>query len=153
MKYPILKAQSGTKIPTNPQHKNYPKATNSGEIKKDTTSKLERSASNFYKDNIKGTPTEGIINTIIPTMAIATGNPIAASVGMGQLGFGTGNMALDASLGGVGMAAKVAAPILKVSKNLIPKTAIINGLDEVQGSKQIIESIPEQEIIPELIPA
>lgn len=134
MKYNILKAQSGTKLPLNPKHKNYPKPTPQGEIKTDTTSKIERAAKNAYEDNIMGTPLEGIMKTIVPAAAIATGNPIASNVGLGQLGLGTGNVATDASLGALGLAAKVAAPVIKTGTNLVSNVnAVSAGTDVMRG--------------------
>lgn len=120
MKYNILKAQSGTKIPLSPRHKNYPKPRYQGEIKKDETSQLERSIDNLYRDKIKSTPIEGIIKTIIPSAAIASGaaaGPILTTakgvataagygalqgLGFGQLGMGSGNAVDDAFYGASG---------------------------------------------------
>jgi len=153
MKYDILKAQSGMKIPTNPEHKDYPKPTLQGEFKKDSTSKLNRLVSNTYEDKVKGTPLEGLLNTVIPSAAIATGNPIASNVGLGKLGLGSGNMLVDASLGGVGVAAKFAAPLLKTSKALLPKVSSINALENASDSKRIIDTLPEEQVLQEVAPS
>ena len=120
MKYNILKAQSGTKIPLSPRYKNYPKPRYQGEIKKDETSQLERSIDNLYRDKIKSTPFEGIIKTIVPSAAIASGaaaGPILTTakgvataagygalqgLGFGQLGMGSGNAVDDAFYGASG---------------------------------------------------
>lgn len=127
MKYNILKAQSGIKIPLSPRYKNYPKPRYQGEIKKDETSQLERSIDNLYRDKIKSTPIEGIIKTIIPSAAIASGaaaGPILTTakgvataagygalqgLGFGQLGMGSGNAINDAAYGAAG---EVAGPLV-----------------------------------------
>lgn len=127
MKYNILKAQSGTKIPLSPRYKNYPKPKYQGEIKKDETSQLERSIDNLYRDKIKSTPIEGIIKTIIPSAAIASGaaaGPILTTakgvataagygalqgLGFGQLGMGSGDALNDAAYGAAG---EVAGPLV-----------------------------------------
>ena len=56
MKYSILKAQNGTKIPESPEDKNYPKQRNQGLIKKDNTNKMFGQTDNLYKNNIPKTP-------------------------------------------------------------------------------------------------
>ena len=137
MKYNILKAQSGTKIPLSPRYKNYPKPKYQGEIKKDETSQLERSIDNLYRDKIKSTPIEGIMKTIIPSAAIASGaaaGPILTTakgvataagygalqgLGFGQLGMGSGNALSDASYG---VSGEFAGPLVgKVAGELFGK--------------------------------
>ena len=55
MKYSILKAQNGTKIPESPEDKNYPKQRNQGLIKKDNTNKMFGQTDNLYKNDIPKT--------------------------------------------------------------------------------------------------
>ena len=117
----VVKAQYGYKLPiyTNPAHKNYPQPTPVGSVRKDNTPKIYRDADNFYRDNVSRTPFEGILKTIIPSMAIATGvaSPAAATVstipkamgigalqglGFSQLGLGSGNAVDDAFYGASG---------------------------------------------------
>ena len=154
MKYNILKAQSGTKIPLSPRYKNYPKPKYQGEIKKDETSQLERSIDNLYRDKIKSTPFEGIIKTIVPSAAIASGaaaGPILTTakgvataagygalqgLGFGQLGMGSGSALNDASYGAAG---EVAGPLVgkaidkgftaakQVGTNILKKKVFIKG--------------------------
>ena len=150
MKYNILKAQSGTKIPLSPRYKNYPKPRYQGEIKKDETSQLERSIDNLYRDKIKSTPIEGIIKTIIPSAAIASGaaaGPILTTakgvataagygalqgLGFGQLGMGSGNAINDAAYGAAG----------EVSGPLVGK-AIDKGID---AAKQVGTNILKKKV-------
>ena len=147
MKYNILKAQSGTKIPLNPRHKNYPKPRYQGEIKKDETSQLERSIDNLYRDKIKSTPIEGIIKTIIPSAAIASGaaaGPILTTakgvataagygalqgLGFGQLGMGSGNAVDDAFYGASGeFIGPIAGKAIKNIKNIKTNYKDLNEL-------------------------
>ena len=164
MKYNILKAQSGTKIPLSPRYKNYPKPKYQGEIKKDETSQLERSIDNLYRDKIKSTPIEGIIKTIIPSAAIASGaaaGPILTTargvataagygalqgLGFGQLGMGSGNALSDASYGVSGefagpLVGKVAGELFgkigKGVKNYINRNIKNNLTSHVQGDEAI----------------
>ena len=164
MKYNILKAQSGTKIPLSPRYKNYPKPRYQGEIKKDETSQLERSIDNLYRDKIKSTPIEGIIKTIVPSAAIASGaaaGPILTTakgvataagygalqgLGFGQLGMGSGDAINDAAYGVSGEVAgplvgKVAGELFgnigKSIKNYINRNIKNNLTSHVQGDEAI----------------
>ena len=154
MKYNILKAQSGTKIPLSPRYKNYPKPRYQGEIKKDETSQLERSIDNFYRDKIKSTPIEGIIKTIVPSAAIASGaaaGPILTTakgvataagygalqgLGFGQLGMGSGNAVDDAFYGASG---EFIGPIAGKAIGTIAGKAIGNGINATK--KKLVPAI------------
>ena len=148
MKYNILKAQSGTKIPLSPRYKNYPKPRYQGKIKKDETSQLERSIDNLYRDKIKSTPIEGIIKTIIPSAAIASGaaaGPILTTakgvataagygalqgLGFSQLGLGSGNAVDDAFYGASGeFIGPIAGKVINNGSKLINK-----GINLVKNS-------------------
>ena len=53
--------------------RNYPKPKNQGLIKKDDRSILSRTIYNFYRDHISRTPIDGLLKTVVPSAAIATG--------------------------------------------------------------------------------
>ena len=102
--------------------RNYPKPKNQGLIKKDDRSILSRTIDNFYRDHISRTPIDGLLKTVVPSAAIATGaltGPAVAAIqtipkamsagaiqglGFGQLGMSSGSAVKDAAYGAAGEA-------------------------------------------------